>query len=255
MKKIKESLLGIAVLLIIGALVVVVYRYETGKTHRDLAKRIAELSPRGGPPETIEGLRAAIAAYEDQIELNVKEGAQTGVYWKILATRLADRGMHRDALDALEQALYYNAEDPTLFYLTGLSAAIVAKSSLDFPGGAASGGPGVSGADKYFALAESAYLRAVDLDPSYAKPRYGLGVLYIFELDRPAEAIPHLSRYLEMMSSDVDAMFALARAYYMTENYGDAIELYDRILARTKDQGRKAEAQSNKEYIMGQLYG
>jgi tetratricopeptide (TPR) repeat protein len=252
MKRIKDAFWGIAVLLIISALVVMVYRYETGKGHRDLAKRIAELSPRGGPPETIEGLRAAIAAYEDQIELNVKEGAQTGVYWKILATRLADRSMHRDALDALEKAIYYNAEDPTPFYLTGLSAAIVAKSSLDFPSG--SGAPGAE-REKYFALAESAYLRAIELDPAYAKPRYGLGILYTFELDRPAEAVPHLTRYLEMMSSDVDAMFALARAYYMTENYNGAIELYDRVLSRTKDQNRKAEAQNNKEFIMGQLYG
>jgi tetratricopeptide (TPR) repeat protein len=252
MKKIKDLVLGLLVLLIIGFLVLVVYRYEAGKTHRDLAKRIAELSPRGGPPETIDGLRAAIAAYEDQIELNVKEGAQTGVYWKILATRLADRSMHRDALEALEKAIYYNAEDPTPFYLTGLSAAIVAKSSLDFPGGS---GPPAAEKEKYFALAESAYLRAIELDPAYAKPRYGLGILYIFELDRPADAIPHLTRYLELMSSDVDAMFALARAYYVTENYDGAIELYDRILSKTKDRNRKAEAQNNKEFIMGQMYG
>jgi tetratricopeptide (TPR) repeat protein len=252
MKKIKDVVLGLLVLLIIAFLVIVVYRYESGKTHRDLAKRIAELSPRGGTPETIEGLRAAIAAYEAQIELNVKEGAQTGVYWKILATRLADKSMHRDALEALEKAIYYNAEDPTPFYLTGLSAAITAKSSLDFPGG--SGAPG-EGREKYFALAESAYLRAIELDGDYAKPRYGLGILYVFELDRPAEAIPHLARYLELMSTDVDAMFALARAYYVTENYNGAIELYDRILSRTKDRDRKAEAQNNKEFVMGRLYG
>jgi tetratricopeptide (TPR) repeat protein len=252
MKRIKDAFWGILVLLIISVLVVMVYRYEAGKSHRDLAKRIAELSPRGGPPETIEGLRAAIAAYEDQIELNVKEGAQTGVYWKILATRLADRSMHRDALAALEKAVYYNAEDPTPFYLTGLSAAVVAKSSLDFPGGSASPG---GEREKYFALAESAYLRALELDPDYTKPMYGLGILYTFELDRPAEAVPHLTRYLELMSSDVNAMFTLARAYYMTENYNGAMELYDRILSRAKDPSQKAEAQNNKEFIMGQLYG
>jgi tetratricopeptide (TPR) repeat protein len=252
MKKLKDLLLGIAVLLIIGVLVVIVYQYEAGKTHRDLARRIAELSPRGGPPETMEGRKAAIAAYEDQIELNVTEGAQAGVYWKILATRLADRNMHKDALDALEKAISYNAEDPTLFYLTGLSAAITAASSLNFPG--SSGAPGAE-RDKYYALAESAYLRAISLDHDYARPRYGLAILYVFELDRPAEAVPHLTRYLELMSSDIDAMFALARAYYMTGNNNAAIELYDRILSRTKDQNRKAEAQRNKETVMGQLYG
>ncbi|MDR1240069.1 MAG: tetratricopeptide repeat protein [Treponema sp.] len=250
--RIKDAFWGILVLLIIGALVVVVYRYEANKNHRDLAKRIAELSPRGAPPETIEGLRAAIAAYEDQIELNVKEGAQTGVYWKILATRLADRSMHRDALEALEKAIAYNAEDPALFYLTGLSAAIVAASALDFPG--SSGAPGAE-RNKYFALAESAYLQAIRLEPDYARPRYGLGILYVFELDRPAEAIPHLARYLELMSTDINAMFALARAYYVTGNNAAAVELYDRIISRTKDQTQKAEAQKNKETVLGQLYG
>jgi tetratricopeptide (TPR) repeat protein len=249
MKIKKDTVLGIFVILIIAAGIYGFYRFDKGKAHRDLAKRMAELSPKGGPPETIEGLRAAIAAYEDQIELNVKEGAQTGVYWKILATRLADRNMHRDALDALERALYFNAEDPTLYYLTGVSASIAAASSLDFPGVS-----GPEAAARYFGLAESAYLRAINLDPSYAKPRYGIGILYIFELNRPAEAIPHLERYLELMSSDINAMFALARAYYVTGSGGRAVELYDRIIARTKDPKIKAEAQNNKETVLGQAY-
>jgi tetratricopeptide (TPR) repeat protein len=248
MKKIKDILLGIIVFAVIGSLIAVVYRNERGKAHRELAKRIAELSPRGGPPETIEGLREAIALYEAQIALNVKEGAQTGVYWKILATRLADRGMHRDALDALEQALRFSADDPTLYYLTGVSAAIVAKSVVGFSAAAAE-------REHFFTLSENAYLRAVELDGNYAKPRYGLGVLYAFELDRPAEAIPHLTRYLQIISSDVQAMFVLARAYYMTENYDEAVALYDRIISRSKDPKIKAEAQNNKEIIRGQMYG
>jgi tetratricopeptide (TPR) repeat protein len=251
MKFKKESFYGVLVILVIAALCYGFYRYDKGKAHRDLAKRMSEISPKGGPPETVEGLRSAIAAYEDQIELNVKEGAQTGVYWKILATRLADRGMHRDALDALKRALDFNAGDPTLYYLTGVSAAITAKSSIGFPG--ASGAE--DSRDRYFSLAENAYRRSIELDESYAKPRYGLGVLYVFELDRPAEAIPHLSRYLELMSTDISAMFALARAYYVNGSYSDAVNLYDRIISRTKDAKIKAEAQNNKETALGRMYG
>ncbi|MDR1576253.1 MAG: tetratricopeptide repeat protein [Treponema sp.] len=249
MKKVKEIILGILIVLAVGILITVVYRYEKGKVHQDLAKRIAELSPRGGPPETIEGLRKAIALYEAQIELNIKEGAQTGVYWKILATRLAERGMHRDALDAFEHALRFNAEDPTLYYLTGVSSGVAAKSAIGFSGNA------VTEREHFFTLSENAYLRAIELDPDYPKPRYGLGVLYTFELDRPAEAIPHLTRYLQIISSDVQAMFVLARAFYMTENYDSAIELYDRIIARSKDPKVKAEAQNNREIVRGQMYG
>ncbi|GHV94127.1 hypothetical protein AGMMS50293_04470 [Spirochaetia bacterium] len=248
MKKIKETIVGILVVLILGTLVFGVYRNAKSKTHQDLAKRIAELSPRGGPPETIEGLKKAIALYETQIELNVKEGAQTGTYWKILAIRLADRGSHRDALAALERALYYNSEDPVLFYLTGVSAGVVAKSALGFSGN--------SGNEKehYFALAESSYIRALQMDGEYPKPMYGLGILYTFELNRPAEAIPYLEHYLRLLSSDIAGMFVLARAYYMTENYNGAVEMYDRIITRTKDPKVKNEAENNKDIIRSQMY-
>jgi tetratricopeptide (TPR) repeat protein len=246
----KDIVKGIIVILFIAAGIYGFYRYEKSKAHSDLAKRMAEISPRGGPPETIEGLKAAIAAYEAQIELNIREAAQTGVYWKILATRYADRGMHSDALYALEKAIRYNAEDPVIYYLSGVSAAIVAKSSLDFPGSEG----GEASKARYFALAEEAYLRAIGLDESYGRPRYALGVLYVFELERPREAIPHLERYLELMSSDTNAMFTLARAYYMTGVDGRAVELYDRIISRTKDPSIKAEAQRNREFVQGSVY-
>jgi tetratricopeptide (TPR) repeat protein len=249
MKRIKETTLGILVFLIIATLVLLIYKWEKDRGHSYLAKRISELSPRGGPPETIEGLKEAIAAYEAQIELNVKEGAQTGVYWKILAIRQADKGLHRDALDSFERALYYNAEDPTLFYLTGESASVVAASTLGFQGNSA------AEKEKYSALAESAYLRAIQLDPTYAKPRLGLGVLYTFDMDRPGEAVVHLERYMQMMPNDLKGMFVLARAYYMTESYDLALEMYDRIISKTKDDKVRTEAYKNKETIRSQMNG
>jgi tetratricopeptide (TPR) repeat protein len=79
-------------------------------------------------------------------------------------------------------------------------------------------------------------------------------VLYTFELDRPAEAIPYLEQYLRILPTDIPAMFVLARACYMTEDYGPAIELYDRIIARTKDPEVKAEAQNNKDLVWERMY-
>jgi tetratricopeptide (TPR) repeat protein len=251
MKIRKENFIGLLVALVLGGGIMGVYFYEKRNTNAALAARMAELSPKGGPPETIEGLRAAIAAYEDAVEAHVRDAAQTGTYWKILATRLADKGMHQDALEALEMSIRYNAEDPTIFYLSGVSAGIVAKSSLDFP----QGGEQASQREQYFGLSERAYLRALELDRDYAKPRYALGVLYSFELDRPEEAIPHLSRYLELMPRDVDGMFVLARAYYMTGQYEKAIDLYDRILVTTKDAKKLEEARNNRDYVMGRKYG
>jgi tetratricopeptide (TPR) repeat protein len=245
--RVKDAVIGLFVLVSFGVLIVMVYNYEIDKGHRDLAKRIIGLNSRSGPPETIDGLKQAIALYEKQIELNVKTGAQTGVYWKILAIRLADKGMHKDAIEAFDRALYYNASDPTLFYLTGESASVAAASTLD------SNINSVSEKERYQNLAESAYLRAIELDPTYAKPKLGLGVLYTFDMDRPADAMPHLERYLQIMPSDIRGMFILARACFMTDNNERAIELYERIINRSKDTKVKAEAQNNIEFIRNMM--
>ena len=248
MKQFKEIVLGIFVILVFGWLISFIYRYESNKQNKVLVKKISELSPKGGPPETIDGLRQAIALYEDQIERNVREGAQTGVYWKILATRLADRGMHNDALEALERAIYFNSEDAILFYLTGVSAANVAKSKVGFSQNAE------IEREQYYRLSENSYLRALDLDITYTKAMYGLAILYVFELDRPEEAIVWLERYLQIQPSDISAMFVLARANFMAENFSRAVEIYDRIAARTKDKKLRDEALNNRELIQRTIY-
>jgi len=240
--------MAVLILGAVGCLIYFIYQSTSARTSRELAKRMSELSPRGGPPETIDGLRQAIALYEDQIERNVREGAQTGVYWKILATRLADRNMHNDALDALERAIYFNTEDATLFYLTGVSAASVAKSIVGFSVN------DEKQRDHYFNLSEKSYLRALDIDITYAKPMYGLGILYVFELDRPNDAIPHLERFLQIQTRDVSAMFVLARAFYSTKEFSRAIDLYDRIADRTKDKRLREDALNNRDMIQGMLY-
>ena len=245
--RIKDIIIGVVFILVAGTIIFFLYR-GTGSQNRELARRMAELSPRGGPPETIDGLRKAIALYEEQIERNVSEGAQTGVYWKILAIRLADRSMHQDALSALERAIYFNSEDPVLYNLTGVSAGVAAKSIIGFSANAD------RDRERFFSLSEKAYLRAIELDNTYTKPMYGLGVLYTFELERPGEAIPHLENNLRLSPSDIPAMFVLARAHYMTGGYSQAIELYERIINRTKDKKIINEALNNIDIIRGLLY-
>ncbi|MCL2184676.1 MAG: tetratricopeptide repeat protein [Treponema sp.] len=248
MKKFKEFIIAVLLIAFTVSVVLLIYNRTSTRLSRDLAKRMAEISPRGGPPETIEGLRQAIALYEDQIERNVKEGAQTGVYWKILAMRLADRNMHNDALDALERAIYFNSEDAVLYYLTGVSAGSVAKSIVGFSANAS------NDREQFFNLSEKSYLRALELDITYTRPMYGLGVLYTFELDRPSDAIVQLERYLQIQTSDISAMFVLARAYFMAKNYEKAIEIYERISNRSKDKNIKEEALINRDFIQGMRY-
>jgi tetratricopeptide (TPR) repeat protein len=248
LRQFKEIVIAIFVVAAVSFLLYSLYQAKARTANKELARRITELSPKGGPPETIEGLRRAIALYEDQIERNVREGAQTGAYWKILAVRLADKGMHNDALAALERAIYFISEDPVLYNLSGVSAGIAAKSVVGFSASAE------KERDHFFKLSENSYKRALELDVTYVKPMYGLAVLYVFELDRAAEAIPYLERYLSINTSDIQAMFIMARAHAVTGNYRQAIEIYERIITRSKKKDIQAEASNNIEIVQRMMY-
>jgi tetratricopeptide (TPR) repeat protein len=248
--RIREYVLGFIVIILIGSSFAGFQIYKKQSARSRLASQIAELSPKGGPPETIEGLREAIALYEDMIEEHVNAAVKAGVYWKILSARLQDKGLYGEALKALEQAVSYTPEDPSLHYSTGLVAAVLAKNYHDYT---AAGGTGDR--DGYYRLAEEAYRSAMALDERYTRAMYGLAVLYVFELNRPVEAVPLLERYLEIQTRDTDAMFILARALYMTGRYDGAVELYDRILSITNDPSRRKEAENNKQQALAASYG
>jgi tetratricopeptide (TPR) repeat protein len=250
MKIKKEILVGLLVIFTLCVGFIAFISWQRGKSRGDLAVYVAGSGRNGAPDkDTVEELKATIARYEKQIETYVQDAAKTGNYWKILARRLQDRGLHNEALKALERAIYYLPEDPVLHYFTGLSAATAAKSSHSFPG------IDNRERERLFALAEDAYRRAIELDDRYLNPRYGISVLYVFELGRPEEAIPHLEKYLEISRNDVDAMFVLARAYFMTGKFQLAADLYTRIIGLTRDEAKRIEAQNNRFAAMERLHG
>jgi tetratricopeptide (TPR) repeat protein len=247
-KERRGAFIGITVIFLIVLSLFAVYLYEKSKDREYLAKLVFSLGS-DSPGNSVEELKASIAAYERRIEKHVRDAAKTGNYWKILAVRLQGRGLHGEALEALERGIYYTPADPALHYYTGVSAGIIAKSVHQFPGS------GRGERESYFTLAEDAYLRAIELDDRYLRPRYGLAVLYVFELDRPEDAVPLLERCLEISRNDVDTMFVLARAFFMLEKYRAAVEVYDRIITLTRDSQKRIDAQNNRQQAMERIYG
>jgi tetratricopeptide (TPR) repeat protein len=175
----------------------------------------------------------------------VKDAALTGVYWKILGSRLLDKKLYGEALEALEEGARYYPEDETIQYLIGVSAGNLAPSEYFSPGEQ----------EEHYRIAEQAYLRAIAIDERYGKALYGLSVLYVFNLNRPAEAVPYMERFLDINKNDTDGMFVLAAAYYMTEQYQASVDLYDRILGITKDAQVREQAERNKQQAMDAWYG
>ena len=203
-------------------------------------RRLQELEEGVSNPNTEAELKDAIRKYERRVDDIIIAEGRIGIWYKILGSRYMDQKMYKKALKAFQSALEYYPENPNLFYQTGLAASLTAKNSLDFE---------LTGTDiekkRYFDLAASAYNRALEIDPKHSKAVYALSVLYIFELNRPAEAIPILEKIAEWEKKPIDHLFLLGAAYYMTGENEKAIAVYERIIEISSSAEKKAKAESN----------
>lgn len=203
-------------------------------------RRLQELEEGVSNPNTEAELKDAIRKYERRVDDIIIAEGRIGIWYKILGSRYMDQKMYKKALKAFQSALEYYPENPNLFYQTGLAASLTAKNSLDFE---------LTGTDiekkRYFDLAASAYNRALEIDSKHSKAVYALSVLYIFELNRPAEAIPILEKIAEWEKKPIDHLFLLGAAYYMTGENEKAIAVYEHIIEISSSAEKKAKAESN----------
>ena len=136
-----------------------------------------------------------------------------------------------------------------LYYWVGVCAGYMAKASLDY---------NASGTNEvrynYLKLAEDAYLTAIQIDDRYVRALYGVSVLYVWYLDEPEKAIPLLEKALTIEKRNIEAMFVLARAYYMTYDFDKAVAMYDKIISTTKSEKTKANAEENKKIVLDERY-
>ena len=201
-------------------------------------------------PTTIEELKDAIKKYQERVADIQLAQSQIGIWYKILGTRYLDNKMYGEALKCFEEALKYYPDNQNLYYYVGVCAGYMSHAALDYN---ASGTNEVK--YNYLKLAEEAYLRAIAIEDRYVRALYGLGVLYVFELDEPDKAIPHLEKALSIDTKNLDTMFVLARAYYSNYDFNKAVEIYDRIIETTKSDDTKQTAEENKKIALDAAYG
>ena len=200
-------------------------------------------------PTTIEELKDAIKKYQERVADVQLAQSQVGIWYKILGTRYLDNKMYGEALKSFQEALTYYPDNQNLYYYVGVCAGYMSHAALDYN---ASGSNEVK--YNYLKLAEEAYLRAIAIEDRYVRALYGLGVLYVFELDEPEKAVPHLEKALSIDTKNLDTMFVLARAYYSTYEFDKAVEMYDRIIETTKSEDTKKTAEENKSIVLDASY-
>ena len=200
-------------------------------------------------PTTIEELKDAIKKYQERVADVQLAQSQIGIWYKILGTRYLDNKMYGEALKAFQEALTYYPDNQNLYYYVGVCAGYMSHAALDYN---ASGNNEIK--YNYLKLAEEAYLRAISIEDRYVRALYGLGVLYVFELDEPAKAIPLLEKALSIDTKNLDTMFVLARAYYSNYEFNKAVEIYDKIIETSKSEDTKKTAEENKKIVLDASY-
>ena len=200
-------------------------------------------------PTTVEELKDAIKKYQERVADIQLAQSQVGIWYKMLGTRYIDQKMYGEALKCFQEALKYYPDNQNLYYYVGVCAGYMSHAAMDF---------GASGSTEvrynYLKLAEDAYLRAISIEDRYVRALYGLGVLYVFELDEAEKAIPYLEKAVSIDTRNIDAMFVLARAYYSSYELEKSAAVYDKIIATTKSAETKATAEENKKTVLDVLY-
>ena len=212
--------------------------------------RMQKMEEGVGSPTTIEELKTAIEKYDARIADLQLSQSQVGIWYKILGTRYLDNKMYGEALKAFQSALQYYPDNQNLYYYVGICAGYMSHTALDYN---ATGN--MEQKYNYLKLAETAYLRAIEIEPRYSRALYALSVLYVYELDEPTKAIPYLERVLDIEKKHTDAMFVLARAYYSAYEFDKAVEMYDKIISVTTSDKKKADAEANKKIVLDASYG
>ena len=210
-------------------------------------KRMQAMEEGVSNPTTAEEFEVAIKKYQDRVADIEAANAQIGIWYKLLGSRYLDRKMYKLALEAFQKATEYYPANQNLYYYVGACAGFMAAESLDYN---ASG----TYAKRINYLKLSEYLQALKLDSRYTKALYGIGVLYVFELDESSKAIDYLERLLTIDTKHTDGMFALARAYYDTAQFDNAVAMYDKIIATTKSDEKRAQAEANKREVLNVGY-
>lgn len=198
------------------------------------------LEPNPPTEDRVQELRTLIERYEQQVADAIAALTGKADALKLLAQEYTRQELYGPALDALEEAIRIQPRNHVLHYLAGVSAGFLGKSQAR---------PDLQ-AD-YYSRAERSYELAVEIEPDYIDARYGLAVLYVFEMGEPVKALPHLRHVLEISSGHVPSLFVLARAHVALGNIDEAITAYERIIEVAPDRESRQRAERNRELLLG----
>lgn len=213
-----------------------------GSCAREDARLVSmrNMEPDPPSPERVAELERLIAGYEEIAADAIQAAIEQADALKLLGQEYMRQELYGPALDAYEQAIRIEPSNHVLHYLAAVAAGHTGKAQAR---------PEVR--EEYLRRAERSYLLSIEHEPDYIDARYGLGVLYVFELGEPARAIEHLEAALDRNENHVPSLFVLARAHVALGNVDDAVDAYDRIIRVSPESEARERAERNRRLLLG----
>jgi len=193
------------------------------------------------PKERIEELKGEVRKWKDTVDKKVEASGQLGNYYKLLGGAYREESMYGPALEAYQEAIRIFPENSILHFKAALSSAQLA---VALP-------PGIE-RDQMLETSEAYYLMALERNRQYGEALYGLSVLYIFEMNRPLEAIPYVDELIMLEKNNMEALFLRARLYVLTGEVDKAIQVYSVIMEESKNQEKQDQARINRQVLLEQ---
>lgn len=174
--------------------------------------------------------------YKQAIDTLVNAYSSLGGLNKDVGRRLMMSGEYLPAIKHLEIARDIRNNDSTIYYWLALCYVNLYKIEKD---------------NKYFDLIEKNYEISLNITPNNKEVLYGYAQFLIFGKEDYLKAIDILKHLIVQLKNNSmpDAYFLLGRAYYMIEDYEEALKTYETLRTfeknLTKEQKDKLE-----EFIM-----
>ncbi len=165
--------------------------------------------------------------FEKIINKQAAAGSRAGAYFRQLGVAFAEMESFELCTENIEKAIHYGLTDAETFYYKGLCEANLAKRH--------------NWQYDYATKAEASFLKALSNDPTHAKSKYYLGLVYFHgygsnnpfrvlneeltatQMDYREKAIALLEQYRSENNRDTNGYFALAQIYAITGDKAKAM--------------------------------
>jgi tetratricopeptide (TPR) repeat protein len=213
-----------------------------------LAKDLSQLEKSGysedePSSERIQELESAIKRFKDILEEKIQAAGGLATAYKLLGIEYQRMGMHKLALEALENAIEIEPANEILLYMAGTNASAWAASA-----------PSEELAAPLYNKSRRYFEQALSINPFYYEALFSAAVLLSFQYDENEAALELADRAIEARRDYTRAYFLKARILSSLGRLQEAADLYGQISQMKITTEQKKEALQNQRTILDRLY-